>query len=130
VEIINTPLHKTIQDAKADGAEEGTILAAPLAPAQGPITGPPESLVVVTVKSFWNTPTWKAVRAVILSAVAVVCITFGNAILNVWSSGKSVFDAGAIDWKATERVAELAAGPILVAGLMGLMKRKDNNPVQ
>lgn len=128
--VVNTVLHSTIQEARAAGAVEGTMLAAPLAPSKGPIDAPAESMVVVAVKRFKDSPTYKAVRAVILSAVAVVGITFGNAILNVWASGKSVFDEGAIDWKATERVAEIAAGPVLVAGLMALMKKKDNNPVQ
>jgi hypothetical protein len=128
--VVNTVLHSTIQEAKAAGAVEGTMLAAPLAPSTGPINAPAESMVVVAVKKFKDSPTYKAIRAVVLSAVAVVGITFGNAILNVWSSGKSVFDAGAIDWRATERVAEIAAGPVLIAGLMALMKKKDNNPVQ
>ena len=128
--IVNTVLHSTIQEAVAAGAVEGTMLAAPLAPSKGPIDAPAESMVVVAVKKFKDSPTYKAVRAVILSALAVVGITFGNAILNVWSSNKSVFDSGAIDWRTTERVAEIAAGPILIAGLMALMKKKDNNPVK
>lgn len=127
---VDIPLHSTIQEARAAGAVEGTILSAPLAPSKGPIDGKAESLVVVTVKNFKDSPTYKAIRAVVLSAVAIVGITFGNAILNVWASGKSVFDANAIDWRATERIAEIAAGPVLVAGLMGLMKYKDNNPVK
>lgn len=118
----------TIQEAKAAGAVEGTMLKAPLAPSKGPIEGPAESLVVVTVKNFFDTPTWKAVRTLFQAAGFVMLLTFGNALLNVWTANKSVFDAGAIDWKATERVAEITAGPVLVGGLMMLMKKKDNNP--
>ena len=124
---IDIPLHATIQEAKAAGAVEGSILSAPLAPAHGPIQGEPESLVVVTLKNFFETPTWKAVRTVFQAAGLAVFVTFAASLMNVWSAGKSVFDAGAIDWRATERVAELAAGPVLVAGLMALMKKKDNN---
>src|ERR1035437_1667680 len=123
-----TPQPSTIQEAKAAGAVEGTFLIAPLAPASGPIKGEAESLVTLTVKNFFDTPTWKAVRTVFQAAGLVMFLTFGNALLNVWTSGKSVFDKGAIDWRATERVAEIATGPVLVGGLMMLMKRRDNNP--
>jgi hypothetical protein len=125
---VSAPQPSTIQEAKAAGAVEGTLLVAPLAPSKGPIEGPAESMVVVTVKNFFDTPTWKAVRTVFQAAGLVMFLTFGNALLNVWTAGKSVFDKGAVDWRATERVAEIATGPVLVAGLMALMKRKDNNP--
>lgn len=125
---VTAPVLGSIQEAKASGAVEGTLLVAPLAPSKGPIEGPAESLVVVTVKNFFDTPTWKAVRTVFQGAGFIMLLTFGNALLNVWTSDKSIFDKGAIDWRATERVAEITAGPVLVGGLMMLMKKKDNNP--
>jgi hypothetical protein len=130
---ISTPLNivsqpTTIQEAKANGAVEGTILAAPLAPSSGTIQGEAESLVTVTLKNFFDTPTWKAVKKVFQAAGLIMFLTFGNALLNVWTADKSIFDKGAIDWRATEKVAELAAGPVLMGGLMMLMKKKDNNP--
>jgi hypothetical protein len=126
--VVSIPLHSTIQAAVAAGAVEGTILSAPLAPSTGPINAPAESMVVVTVKNFFETPTWRAIRTALQGAGLVMFLVFGNALLNVWTANKSIFDKGAIDWRATERAAEITSGPVLVLGLMALMKKKDNNP--
>jgi hypothetical protein len=121
---------KTIKEARSQGAEEGTILEAPLAPAKGPIDQPAESLVVVTVKNFFDTPTWKAIRTVLQATGAAIFVAFASALLPVWAAGKSVFTVGAVDWRVVELTCEIAAGPILMSGLMALMKKKDNNPTQ
>jgi hypothetical protein len=126
--VVNTVLHSTIQEARAAGAVEGTMLAAPLAPSKGPIDAPPESMVVVTVKNFFDTPTWKAIRTVLQATGAALFIAFASAILPVWAAGKSIFDAGAVDWRVVELTCEIAAGPVLMSGLMALLKKKDNNP--
>lgn len=120
----------TIQEARAAGAVPGTILAAPLAPSKGPIDAPAESLVVVTVKRFWDSKTAKAIKAVLLAAFASVVIVFGSTCLTVWSAGKSLFDKGAVDWRNTERAAEIAGGGVIVAGIMAWARKIDNNPVQ
>lgn len=124
------PLPTTIQEALATGAKEGTLLTAPLVPAKGPIDLPAESLVVVTVKKFWDSKTAKAIKGVLLAAFAAVVIVFGSTCLTVWSSGKSIFDAGAVDWRNTERAAEIAGGGVLVAAVMAWARKIDNNPVQ
>lgn len=124
------PAPATIQDAIAGGATEGTLLTAPLAPAKGPIDAPAESLVVVTVKKFWDSKTARAIKGVLLAAFAAVVITFGTTCLTTWAGGKSIFDKGAVDWRNTERAAEIAGGGVLVAGVMAWARKIDNNPVQ
>lgn len=127
--VLATPQYRTIQDAKAGGALPGTPLRAPLAPAAGPIDGIPESLVVVTVKTFFGSPTGKAVVAILSASGIAILAAFSAALLNVWGAGKSLLDPGAIDWRATERVCEIAGGTALVAGIFGWLKTHDNNPV-
>jgi hypothetical protein len=120
----------TIQAARASGATAGTLLAAPLAPATGPIAGVPESMVVVTVKSFWQSPTWTAIKAVLASAAAIVVITLGGAFTAVWAKSQSIFTPGAIDWRATEIACEISGGGVLVAGVMAWARKYDNNAVK
>lgn len=124
------PLPTTIQEARATGAVEGTMLTAPLAPAKGPIDMPAESLVVVTVKKFWDSKTAKAIKGVLAAAFAAVLIVFGTTCLNVWAAQKSILDPGAVDWRNTERAAEIAGGGVLVAAVMAWARKIDNNPVQ
>lgn len=121
-------VHDTIQDARAAGAVAGTMLNAPLAPAKGPIDGAAESLVVVTVKNFFDTPTWKAIRTVLQATGAALFVAFASAILPVWAAGKSIFTPGAVDWRVVELTCEIATGPVLMSGLMAILKRRDNNP--
>ncbi len=124
------PQPDTIQEARANGAIVGTILAAPLAAAKGPIDAPAESLVVVTVKKFWDSPTAKAIKGVLVAAFAAVVLVFGSTCLTTWAAQKSIFDKGAIDWRNTERAAEIAGGGVIVAGIMAWARKVDNNPVQ
>jgi len=126
--VIEVPLHPSIQDARKAGAEEGTILAAPLAPATGPIDVKPESLVVVTAKNFFDTSTWTAIKAVLISAFAAIALTLGTTFISTWSSGKSIFDKGAVDWHATEIACEVSGGGIIVTAVMAWAKKHDNNP--
>lgn len=119
----------TIQEARASGVNPGDAVTAVLAPATGGFNARPESLVATTVKAFWQSPTIKAARRIILSAIGAVVLVVGNAFINVWSVGKSLTDAGAIDWRATERTAEIAAGTILVAAVMAWFRVHDNNVV-
>lgn len=124
------PTPATIQEARSAGATPGTILAAPLAPATGPIAGDPESLVVVTVKEFWKSPTAAAIKGVLLTAGAAVLLVLGTTILQAWGEGKSLFDAGAIDWRNTERACEIAGGGVIVAAVMAWARKHDNNAVK
>lgn len=112
------------------GATVGTLLIAPLAPSKGPIDAPAESLVVVTVKSFFQTKTWKAIRTVLMSVVAVISITIGVAFMGVWAKKQSVFDKGAVDWRATEIACEASGGGLIVTAVMAWAKKVDNNPSQ
>jgi hypothetical protein len=134
-------VYATIQEAKAAGAvpmktlddgttTKGTMLSAPLAPPTGPIGAPAESLVVVTVKKFWQSKTAQAIKGVLVTAAAAVLLVFCSQLLTVWSSGKSVLDKGAIDWRSTERAGEIAGGGIIVAAVMAWARKHDNNAVQ
>ncbi len=133
----------TIQEARADGAQPGTMISAPLAPATGPIVvGVPqvvradtgrlaqEPMVVVTVKAFWDSPTIKAARAIIFSAILAVLAVLFTTFAGVWTSGHSIFEPGVINWRATEVASEIAAGTILATAFFAYLKRRDNNPVQ
>lgn len=123
-------LHATIQEAKKAGVVVGDVTAAPLAPQKGPIDAPPESMVVVVVKKFWDSPTIKAARNVMATAVIAVLGVFATACMKVWGAGHSIFEAGQIDWRATEVSAEVAAGLIIGAAILAWKKVKDNNPIQ
>lgn len=129
VQAASTPF-PSIASAKADGAVAGTVLSAPLAPATGPIEGEAESLVVVTVKNFFDSKTWKAIRAVLVSATALVALALMDTFVGVWTSGKSVFDTGAIDWRMTERACEIAAGLYIGSVVMAWARKYDNNAVK
>ena len=120
----------TIQDAKAAGAVTGTMLAAPLAPAAGPINAPAESLVVVTVKNFFDTPTWKAMRTVLQAAGGAVILVLGGTFLSTWAAGKSILEAGAVNWRTLEVACEVAGGGVIVTAVMGWAKVHDNNPAK
>ena len=127
---VDVPQPATIQQARASGAVEGTNLVAPLAPATGPIQGPAESMVVVTVKSFWDSPTIKTARNVIGAALAAVAGVFATACMGVWVKGQSILAAGALNWRATEVSAEVAAGLIIASAILAWKKTTDNNPVK
>jgi hypothetical protein len=118
----------TIQDALAGGAVPGTMLIAPLAPATGAIDQKAESLAIVTVKNFFDTPTWKAMRTVLQAAGGAVVLVLGGTFLTTWGAGKSIFDAGAVNWHAVEVACEVAGGGVIVTAVMGWAKIHDNNP--
>jgi hypothetical protein len=120
----------SIQAARAAGASEGTVLAAPLAPATGPIAGPAESLVVVTVKNFFQTKTWGAIKAVLVTFTAAILIVLCGTFSVVWSHGQSIFAKGAVDWRAVEIACEVSGGGVLVTAVMAWAKKHDNNPAQ
>jgi hypothetical protein len=106
------------------------MLAAPLAPAAGPISAPAESLVVVTVKNFFDTPTWKAMRTVLQAAGAAVILVLGATFLTTWGAGKSILEVGAVNWRAVEVACEVAGGGVIVTAVMGWAKIHDNNPAK
>lgn len=136
----------TIQEARASGAVEGTMLSAPLAPATGPITvgvapvvpattetlpngtilitPAQEPLVVVAVKRLWDSPTIQALRNAVLTAcglaVAVVALQIITANGDLW----------AINWQTTQKAAIAAAAFSLASGYAAIWKRKDNNAIQ
>ena len=128
VVITNVPQPTTIQSAKAQGLGVGDIIGAPLAPASGPIQGAPESLVAVTVKNFFDTKTWKAIRTVLQAAAAAIILTLGVTFTNTWAKGQSIFSAGAVDWRATEIACEVSGGGVIVLAVMTWAKKVDNNP--
>mgnify|MGYP003701287373 CR=1 FL=1 len=83
----------TIQAALADGAVPGTLLVAPLAPKDGPITVVPapvsagdgtnasEPLVVVAVRKLWDSPFGKAVKAILYATGIGFVVYVGGEIL-------------------------------------------------
>jgi hypothetical protein len=123
-------VYNTIQEAKADGVVTGTPVTAPLAPPTGKIIGAPESLVVVTVKTFWESPTIKWARNIIGAAIIAVVGVFANTCLGVWLKGGDIFEAGVVDWHATIVAAEAAGGLIIASAILAYKKTADNNPVK
>jgi hypothetical protein len=114
----------TIQEAKAAGAVEGTVLQAPLAPATGPIAGAPESLVVVTVKSFWASATVKALRNAVATAIGLALLIVAAQIVS--ANG----DVSTINWETTQKAAIAAAAFSLASGYAAWWKSRDNNAVK
>jgi hypothetical protein len=124
----------TIQEARAGGAVVGTILAAPLAPASGPIDVPKpvattddmigrEPLVVVTVKAFWQSATIKALRNAVLTALG---IALGIVAAQIIVAQGDIWE---INWQTTEKAAIAAAAFSLASGYAAWWRAKDNNAV-
>ena len=61
--------------------------------------------------------------------LAVVAVVLGQAAL-AWGDGKSLLDPGAINWRATERLAEIAAGTVIASAFFAWYKTRDNDPVK
>jgi hypothetical protein len=114
----------TIQDARKAGAEEGTMLAAPLAPAVGAIQGAPESIVVVTVKSFWNSPTIIAIRNAVIGAVGLALLGVAGQVMA--SNG----DLSQINWQTTQKIAIGTVCFSLASAYAAWWKARDNNAVK
>ena len=126
----------TIQDAKADGAVSGTLLMAPLAPATGPITvgvaepvragggrAAQEPMVVVVVKSFWDSPTIKGLRNAVATAVS---LAVGIIVVQIMAVNGDITQ---INWHTTQKAAIGAAAFSLASAYAAWLKRNDNNPV-
>ncbi len=126
-----TPAPTNIEQAKAQGlAVAGTQLLAPLSPKSGPIPGKSGDLVVGVLKDFWESKTVIAAKRIIVSALlAVVAVILAQCGL-AWTAGKSLLDPGAIDWRLTERLAEIAAGGIISSAFFAWYKKRDNDPVK
>ena len=131
---MSSVLPTTIQEARADGAVAGTMLAAPLAPASGPIDVPDpvatkgdvvgkEPLVVVTVKAFWESATIKALRNAAATAIGLALLVIAAQVV---STGGDVWT---INWQTTEKAAIAAAAFSLASGYAAWWKSRDNNPV-
>jgi hypothetical protein len=114
----------TIQDARQAGAVTGTMLAAPLAPATGPIVGAPESIVVVTVKKFWSSPTIVALRNAVGVAVGGAFLLITSQVIE--ASG----DLSKINWQTTQKLAIGAVAFSLASAYAAWWKTRDNNAVK
>jgi hypothetical protein len=141
-----TPQHATIQDARAAGAVEGTMLMAPLAPASGPITvgvadvvpaktekladgstvttPAKEPMVVVVLKTFWTSATVIWLRRLVAGA-------FGGAFVIVLEpyavGGKSWADFTLLSaWPVFSHAFEVA----ILAALFAYWKTRDNNAIK
>lgn len=113
-----TQLSRTAAELPAHGA----ITAAPVAPPSGPIDVVAGSPVVVVAKAFWDSPTVKAARNLILGAV-------GTGLAAV---ALKVIGAGAViglDWTEVRNIGINAAVLSLAAGFTLYWKTRDNNPV-
>lgn len=117
-------VYATIQDARKAGAETGTMLSAPLAPASGTITGAPESLVVVTVKSFWNSPTIIALRNAVVAAVGLAVFGFAGQVMA--ANG----DLAQINWETTQKIAIGTVAFSLASAYAAWWRGRDNNATQ
>jgi hypothetical protein len=125
------PTYATIQIARAEYMDttgkdlvEGTPLTAPLAPASGPIAGAPESLVVVTVKKFWQSPTIVALRNAVGVAVGGAMLLVAAQVVGV--NG----DLSQINWQTTQKLAIGAIAFSLASAYAAWWKTRDNNPTK
>lgn len=129
------PQPATIQDAKAGGAVAGTMLSAPLAPSTGPIDTPiqpvarkgdepgREPMVVVAVKSLWQSATVKALRAAVMTACGLAVLIVAAQIIS--ANG----DIWAINWQTTQKAAIGAGMFSLASAFAGWWKVHDNNAI-
>ena len=94
---------------------------AAIAPAAGPIDVPADTPVVTVVRAFWDSPTIRAIRAMVIAAFSAASLA---ALYLVWTAG----NIKKVDWSAVAFAFENA----FVIGLAGLLfawlKTRDNNP--
>lgn len=116
----------TIEEAKAAGiaVAPGVALVAPLSPKSGPIAGEAGTFVVTVVKAFWDSPTIKAIRAAVLTALGLALLVFATQIIS--SNG----NLSNVNWDTTEKAAIAAAAFSLASAYAAWWKRKDNDPVK
>jgi len=124
------PQPGTLEAVKAAGLGAGDNIVAPLVSASGPIEHVVGTPVVLIVKSFWDSPTIKTARNIILACLATNAALLGAQFMNVWASGHSIFDASAINWATQLRAMEITSGPIIVAAIMAWSKKRNNDPVK
>ena len=119
------PSPVTMDAAKSQGlAVSGTMMAAPLAPKSGQIPGESGSLVVTVVKNFWESPTIKAIRNVVIGAVGLAF--FGVAAQIMAVNG----DLMQVNWQTTEKIAIGTIAFSLASAYAAWWKTRDNDPVK
>ena len=113
-----TNIRSIPQDLRA-----GAKVVVSIAPPSGRIDAKPETLVAVAVKSFWDSPTVKKTRTVIVTALGGGLALICGAVL----TQGSIFG---LNWPKVLHLAADAVAVALAAAYSGwFLKRKDNNPV-
>lgn len=125
------PVPTTIDEAKAahltatgEALTPGTLLLAPLATKRGPLAGEAGSLVVTVVKDFWDSPTIKALRAAVGTALGLSLLAVSGQVMA--ASG----DLAAVNWQTTQKIAIAAGAFSLASAYAAWWKRRDNDPVK
>lgn len=130
-----SPASEKLAESSADiprDATGSTIIGAPVlsraVAATGAIPFAAGTPVTVVAQSRAENPTLKAARKIgwtaLMAMVGVVLAQFGLA----WAKGYSITDKGAVDWRVTERLAEIAGGGVIATAFFAYMKKRDNNP--
>lgn len=111
----------------------GTVVAAAVAPATGKIDAPPESLVALTVKHFWDSPTIIKARRILIGALVTGVLASVVILKTALDAGKSIFE---LPWgQAGTVLLTVAFGALIAAGTTAIttgyfvrQKVSDNNP--
>lgn len=112
-----TTLSRTASELPAPGV----VTAAPVAPKTGSIDVPAGSPVVVVAQHFWDSPTIKAARNLVLGAVGAGLFAVA---LKIVGAGSVI----GLDWIEVRNIAINATVLALAAGFMAWWKVRDNNP--
>lgn len=120
------PPPATIDEARDQGlAVTGTSIAAPLAPKKGPIPNTESGhLVVTVVKDFWESPTIKAIRNAVITAVGLAVLVVAVQVVAVQG------DLSQVNWQTTQKAAIAAAAFSLASGYAAWWKKRDNDPIK
>jgi len=117
---------QVLAPAPASAAElpkPGEMAAAPVIPAKGPAGQAAGSPVIVVVQKFWDSPTIKGARAMVLVAL-------GGGITVIATQVTMNGGIKGLDWRAVLNVAINAALVSLAGGWMAYKRKHDNNPVE
>jgi hypothetical protein len=120
------PSPTNLVEAKEQGIPigPGTQITAPLAPKSGPVPGKSGDFVVGVLKDFWESPTIKALRNAVVTAVGLGVLAVVGQVLA--ANG----DLWAVNWQTTQKIAIAATAFSLASAYAAWWKRKDNDPIK
>lgn len=115
----------SIEEAKALGpVTAGQLVVAPLTPINGPIDGKPGDFVAGVLKGFWESPTIKALRNAVATAVG---LGIGVVTTQIIVAQGNLWD---VNWQVTQKAAIAVVAFSLATAYAAWWKKHDNDPVQ